>query len=93
MLFMETALLGAQIVAFTLSVSLILLVGAVQANTEISNVWKTHANSNNLKSSNSRFSAFTQRFQHFLRPNATGTLECENELDFYSQNLRNAKAT
>ena len=52
MFFMDSALFGAQIVAFTLCFSLILLVGAVQANTEISNVWKTHANSNNLKSRN-----------------------------------------
>ena len=53
MSFMDSALFGAQIVAFTLCFWLILLVGAVQANTEISNVWKTYANSNNLKSRNS----------------------------------------
>ena len=38
MFFVDSALFGAQIVAFTLCFSLILLVGAVQANTEISNV-------------------------------------------------------
>ena len=69
MFFIDFTRFCAQILAFAICFSWILLVGAVQANTEISNVWKTHENTNNLKFKKAWFSAKSQRFARFLLAN------------------------
>ena len=58
----------AQILAFAICFSWILLVGAVQANTEISNVWKTYCKSNNLKFKKRDYQLLHYVFHRFCSP-------------------------
>ena len=69
MFFVDFVVFAAQILAFAICFSLILRVGAVQANTLLSNVWNSHEKTNNLKFQKAGFSRNHNDFLVFWTPN------------------------